>query len=413
MKKFSQLTKAINESKQLSIQDDSVNKLNPDELKTYVSVASKFLSEETKNICKWLAANEKYADELPNADGDNALASFFNSGFPKEAKYQDLYRWILAVVKSGRILEIPVFLTREQFDAIVSKKAAPDEYILDLETEAGKNEVAKRYIPLVHKIANSWIGKSALTKDELFSYGLEGLELAMRTYGKKRPTLLKKEKELGIEIDTSKYRSTTFLQFASQIIRNMILEGIKNHSHLVRIPISRQRKEKEEKGYVAKSNSVSGDTHLGSKDGGEGKTLFDLVGGMENPGKAMDKAEIDRLWDEIMKDLSAKFSEQTMDIFKNHFGFDLKDGEKKLSGKEMAKKYGYSSPSSITAEITKVLNFIKKDKKMFQKFVDIFELMQEAKHDDDEYDTDNEPIYLSAKLRDDALNPIKENDSYD
>ena len=79
----------------------------------------------------------------------------------------------------------------------------------------------------------------------------------------------------------------------------------------------------------------------------------------------------------------------------------------------MAKKYGYSSPSSITAEITKVLNFIKKDKKMFQKFVDIFELMQEAKHDDDEYDNDNEPIYLSSKLREDTLNSIKDTEAYD
>ena len=69
----------------------------------------------------------------------------------------------------------------------------------------------------------------------------------------------------------------------------------------------------------------------------------------------------------------------------------------------MAKKYGYSSPSSITAEITKVLLFIKKDKAMFKKFQDIFELMQGAKHDEDEYSDDNEPIYINSKIMEDRM----------
>ena len=88
---------------------------------------------------------------------------------------------------------------------------------------------------------------------------------------------------------------------------------------------------------------------------------------------------------------------------KKHFGFGEEDGRKKLSGKEMAAKYGYNSPSSITSEITKVLNYIKKDPKMFQKFVDIFELMQEAKHDEDEYDNNDEPIYLSSKIMEEKM----------
>ena len=92
-----------------------------------------------------------------------------------------------------------------------------------------------------------------------------------------------------------------------------------------------------------------------------------------------------------------------MDIFKNHFGFGLKDKEKRLSGKEMAAKYGFKSPSSITTEIVKVLNFIKKDKKMFQRFRDINELMAEAKHDEDEYSNDNEPINLDSKVYEERM----------
>lgn len=396
MKKFSQLVK---ESKQqLSIQDESVNYLTSEELKKYLEVASSFISPETKKICQWLIDNnDTYVDKL-GKNADNALEAFYNAGVPKEDELKELYKNIGIVVKSGRLLEIPTFQTREQFDAIIQKKESPDMVILDLETEKGRNEIAKRYTPLVHKIANSWLGKSSLDADELFAWGMRGLTYAMNYYGKKRPNVEKREKETGIEVDMSKYYKYTFLQFASQIIRNSILDGIKDHSRLVRIPISKQRKEKEENGFIAKSNSVSGEKKLGGKDGESGRSIFDLVGGVENPGKNMDREEIERLWDEIMNDLKAHFSEKTMDIFMNHFGFGLKNGEKKKSGKEMAAKYGFSSPSSITTEVAKVLNFIKKDKKMFQKFVDIFELMQEAKHDEDEYDNDDEPIYLSSRI---------------
>ena len=72
----------------------------------------------------------------------------------------------------------------------------------------------------------------------------------------------------------------------------------------------------------------------------------------------------------------------------------------------MAEKYGYKSPSSITGEIMKVINFIKKDKKMYDKFVDIFELMKEAKHDEDDYSDDGEPIYVYSKILEERMNGL-------
>ena len=40
---------------------------------------------------------------------------------------------------------------------------------------------------------------------------------------------------------------------------------------------------------------------------------------------------------------------------------------------------------------------------MFAKFQDIFELMQEAKHDEDEYSNDNEPINLTSKILEEKM----------
>lgn len=400
MKRFSQLF----EAKTIEIQEDSVNYLTVDQLNKYLEIADKFISPEAKEVCKWLIDNNKtYIKDLSTGDTDNAIVDFFNKGLPKEASLKSLYSNISKIYSSGRILEIPTLMTKEQFDSIIDKTASPDEIIMDLTTEKGRTEIVKKYEPLVHKITNSWLGKTSFDRDDIYAFGMKGLVYAMDTYGKKSNKQKKKEELTGEEVDISKYKSYTFLQYAAQMIRVEILEATKNFSHLVRIPISRQKKEKEEKGYIAKSNSVSGDRHLGGKDGEEGKTLFDLVGGMENPGKSIDRQEINDLWDQILKTLEDKFGPKTMDIFKNHFGFGLENGEKKLSGKEMAKKYGYSSPSSITAEIAKVINFIKKDKKMFQKFVDIFELMQEAKHDEDEYEDDGEPIYLSTRIMEDKM----------
>ena len=401
MKKFSKII--LEEKKTIEVQEGSVNYLTKQQLEDYLNVASKFISEPAKKVCKWLIDNnDTYQTTLQanNGKSDNILADFYNGPAPKDDSLKDLYKWIGEVVKSGKILEIPVFQKENEFNAILKKELSPDEVILDLESEAGRTEVVKRFTPLVHKIVHSWLGKTSFGYDDLYSYGMAGLTYAMNSYGKKSKKKLKKEEETGIEIDISKYKTYTFLQYAAQMIRCEILEATKNYSHLVRIPISRQKKEKDEKGFIAKSNSVSGDRKLGGKDGDEGKSLFDLVGDVENPGKEIDRKEIDDLWKEIMDKLEEKFGEKTMDIFYNHFGWG---GRKKISGKEMAKKYGYNSPSSITAEIVKVINYIKKDPKMFAKFQDIYELVKEVKHDEDEYDNDNEPVSINRRIMEERM----------
>ena len=380
----------------LEIQDNTVNHLTKAQLEKYLQIADKFISADGKYVCKWLIDNNsKYLKELSKG-GDNALADFYNSGMPNDKSLQDLYKALRKLQKANRLLEVPVFLTKEQFNGIIKKEISPDEVLLDLTSERGRNEIAKKYTPLVHKIAKTWVGKAALTYDELVSAGFEGLLNAMNTYGKKSNKQAKKEQETGVEFDMSKLKSYTFLSYASQMIRNRILGDVQD-SKLVRIPLSQQRKEKEEQGFIAKSNTVSGDQQMGHNKDGEGQTLFDIIGGVENPGLNVDRQEIDKLWKQITKALEDKFGEKTMDIFYNYFGWG---GRKQLSGKEMAKKYGYKSPASITTEVVKVINFIKKDPDMFARFTDIYELIREHREDVDEYDDSwEEPVFVSDILK--------------
>lgn len=405
MRRLSQIDESQNT---IDVQDGAVNHLTKAQLEKYLQIADKFISADAKYVCNWLIDNNsKYLKEL-STGGKNALADFYGQGVPNDKSLLPLYKAIKKLDKNDRLLEIPVFLTKEQFNGIIKKDISPDEILLDLSSERGRNEIAKKYTPLVYKIAKSWVGKAALTYDELVSAGFEGLLNAMNTYGKKSKKAAKKEEETGVEFDMSKLKSYTFLSYASQMIRNRILGDVQD-SKLVRIPLSQQKKEKAEQGYIAKSNTVSGDQSMGNNKDGEGQTLFDIIGGMENPGLNVDRQEIDKLWANICKALEDKFGKKTMDIFYNYFGWG---GRKQLSGKEMAKKYGYKSPASITTEVVKVINFIKKDPTMFARFTDIYELVREHREEVDEYDdTWEEPVFVEGILKENQEKQIEENDS--
>jgi hypothetical protein len=144
MKKLQQLVKEAKEK--LEIQEGSINKISTEDLKKYLEIAKKFLSEDSKNIINWLINHPNYTSELANGNSENALATFYNGGMPKVQEFKELYKWVNNVVKSNRILEIPVFQTKEQFDSILNKSVSPDEIIIDLSSERGRNELAKNMI---------------------------------------------------------------------------------------------------------------------------------------------------------------------------------------------------------------------------------------------------------------------------
>ena len=186
MKKFSQVFEAA--KPKLDIQDDTINYISVAELKKYLEICDKFISDEAKSIVKYLIDNNaNYVKELSNGDSDNALAAFYDAGVPNtnDETLKELYKNIGILNKKGRLMEIPVFQTKEQFEGIISKTESPDQVILDLKTPQGRNEVAKRYEPLVHKMAKQFMGKSNLDYEDLISAGYTGLTYAMNWYGRK------------------------------------------------------------------------------------------------------------------------------------------------------------------------------------------------------------------------------------
>ena len=375
MKKFSQVFEA-NKPK-LDIQDDTINYIDSANLKKYLEICDKFISNECKSIIKYLIDhNDTYISELSSDSDENALAGFYNNWKPsnKSNELKELYKNIGILNKKNRLMEIPVFQSKEQFEAIINKTESPDSVILDLTSEAGRNQIAKKYEPLIHKIAKQFMGKSELSYEDLISAGNVGLIHAMNKYGKKS------NKNVA---DLETIVGKTFTQYAAFMIRISILEDIKNLSQIVRVPISQQNAERRETGRNTKSNTVSGDKEISSSGDEGNKSLFDYIGGTDNATRGIDNEDVEKLWKKFFKTLEEKFDKTTLDIWYSSFGVN---GHEKMKKKDIAAKYGLV-PSNISYYLYRVNTFIKTDKKMMEMMNDILELMTECKHDEDmDYD---------------------------
>lgn len=385
MKKFSQVFEAA--KPKLDIQDDTINYISVAELKKYLEICDKFISDEAKSIVKYLIDNNaNYVKELSNGDSDNALAAFYDAGVPNtnDETLKELYKNIGILNKKGRLMEIPVFQTKEQFEGIISKTESPDQVILDLKTPQGRNEVAKRYEPLVHKMAKQFMGKSNLDYEDLISAGYTGLTYAMNWYGRKTD-----KNAADLETIVSK----TFTQFAAFTIRGTILREITEISRTVRVPLSQLNAEKKDAGYITKNNTVSGDKPVSAKGDESSKSLFDYVGATDNATRGIDNEDAEKLWKAFFAQLEKHFDKTMIDIYYHSLGLN---GYEKIKKKDLAEKYGVAQ-SSITYYLYKINNYIQTDKKMKAMITDIFELMAECKHDEDmDYDPE-EGLHIEIK----------------
>ena len=376
MRKFSEVYEA-RKAEGLNIQEDTINYINVKDLKSYLEIANKFLSDEAKDIINWLIVNnETYLHDLdPEMESENALATFYDKGVPKKEDLKELYKCIGTLAKKERLLEIPVFLTKDQFEDIINKKVSPDEILLDLVTDKGREKVVKQYTPLIHKIINQWLGKSNLGVDDLLSVAYEGITYAMNRFGKRK---VRGENGKWIEAEKDeKVTKYSFKQYAAYCIDNAIREEIKHKSHIVRVPASQQTKERKEKGFNTKTYAVSGEKKVGHDSDGNGKTLFDYIDTGENGFKGVDSEDLEKLWKYVYTKLGENFKERDLDIFYSLFGLN---GYKQIKGKELAKKYGIV-PSAITPIKIKIIKFIRSDKKLFDAFNEILAIVGEAKQD--------------------------------
>lgn len=378
---------SLNESskvKKFSVQSNSINYISVADLKKYLKVADKFLSDDAKEVINYLIVNNtSYITDLATDDEENALAGFYNAGVPSQDNLKELWKSIHTVITSGRPLEIPVFQTKAQFDKIISNQTSPDTVIMDFDSERSRNEIAKRYEPLIHKICRQYHGKSNLSYEDLLASAYEGLTYAMNNFGKKRTN--------KDDINDETVNKYTFGQFAAYMIRFHILGTIENESRIVRISKSQQKKERTETGKITRNNSVSGDKQIGIHNSDEGnKTLFDFIDSQEYSDSSMDREDLAKLWDRIYAKIKEQFGEKIFNIWCSFYGVN---GSKELKNKELANKYGVSN-SSITYYCFKVNNYLQKDKEMISMLREVYELMKECLSEEDNRNNIDEPYHI-------------------
>lgn len=196
-----------------------------------------------------------------------------------------------------------------------------------MNTTVDRNELAKKYLPLVKKISNQMFAKCSLEYEEIEGYAWEGFVLAMNKY------------------DSSK-SDMSFKSYAAYGIRNAILNGINESSRTVSISYYNQKKLKE-KGEEIPS-SVSLNLHFENED-----HLANL--GFE------DDFILEDPWKLLIEKLKNNFDKDHVDIFCATYGLD---GYEIVKGKDLAIKYGVSG-CLITKRLKKMIKFIKNDPELF------------------------------------------------
>lgn len=371
MKKYSVF---IEESRDLGMDPTNIGYIKPEDLKKYVKIADKFLHDAAKLIIAFMIENPDYEQLLSgnknfgknDSNVQNCLEVFFKKGKPKDDDYIEIYNALIILKRKHRLMEIPLFQTREQFNKILTDTMSPDMVILDLESPEGRNYIVKKYENLVNKLVAQYRHVSNLTDKELESAAYVGLVNAMNSYGRYDDT---EDIERVLKI-----KSYTFAQYAAQMIRNSILSDIMNLSKTVREPISAQSRERKEKGYNAKTNTTSGDRKIGDEDDENSKSVFDLISGSSNDSYEIDQKDLDTLWSKVFKAIEEEFDEVVYEAWYAFYGLN---GRTQVDNKDIAKELGCSK-SNITYYCAKVNNFLKSDPKVSRWMKEIQSLMQEA-----------------------------------
>lgn len=355
------ITDIINEGKQ-----DEIT-LTYADLKQYSDKLSKQLSQDVQIIIQYCL---KY-NILSNTDliycytaNKSGLKVFAKNHQMPEVEAQDLQKLLKKVFENGEYRAIPLCQLEDDMAALMKGDKMMDDILLDLETEQGKQEVAKKYMYLVTAIAHKYINKSALNKNELISAGQLGLVNAINNY-RKPDTYVDADDKIIDKSEAKKQKRLSFKTYASYMIRNSILYDI---NHLSRVVKTGQYGYEQAKKQGLSSFEISIDRDLNGDD----MQLDRLTNISTNPDYMTPDAKTQ--WGQLFKLLEKKFNTRSMTIFYKYFGLN---GYEKMKGHEIAKEFGVSNPR-ISGIIKNMMSYLKDDPKSKSILADLMDIYTES-----------------------------------
>ena len=341
---FSSIIKINEAAKHLSGDQMTVQEINE-----YIDRVGKNIPKQISNIvyltAKYNLVSQDMIDDIRDANKSKLSKLSKDYNIP-ESEIEELWSALKDLKTNLRLL--PQYQTVSERQAFMAGKLVMSDITIDLETAAGRNACAKQYIPLVHKIVNSFVGKCPLEKKELMSSGNLGFTHAMNTWRKSSN-------------DNEEMKSVPFKTYAGYCVRNQILQDINNYGYVVK---TNQNAIFKHGSSFFQGKSLDGFGVNNNDDDFKQDRLAIL--GIEDADHNLAKGE-DELFDDLYKFISGKFKQRDIDIFYRYFGLN---GYQKEKGKDIAKKLGIS-PSMVTAVVNMILNNLKKDKKAMDILMDI------------------------------------------
>lgn len=286
----------------------------------------------------WLMDHE---DELhTDADTFNKIISGRTVANVSKDTIKDITRIMSKIGHEAKLL--PQFLTAAQRESIISKRVDANDYTLDLESQKGRNEIAKRYARLVEKMVNQFInGKNCiLSKEELRSSAYYALAQAMDEY--KNPDEMAK---LG------KSSSMSFTTYLAQRIRHQILTDMTTQGRNVEVSNYFQKKNAE--AGVSNYTEISLDNLAKNDDDDRAMSIDRFLELSEEPDDWTGDRK--KTWDRFCKALEAKFSLRLCTMLYRIWGVNGYEPEK---AKDLAKEYNVSK-AAISQSLKRMFDWAK------------------------------------------------------
>lgn len=259
---------------------------------------------------------------------------------------QDLYDLLNKLKNNIRLL--PQYQTLQEREAFINGKIDISDITIDLSTNDGRNKVVKLYMPIVHKIANQYIGVSKLSKSELISSALEGFAKAIKDYNKD---------------DDNKILFKTYVSYR---IQQQILNDINSTGHDL----------SGGNWYSHKIGAIQDAVRLGNRfeDDDEDKMLPKSL--HDNPKYNLDQTRDEKeAWQELYDIIEKNFKQRDVNIFYRYFGLK---GYKKELVKDIAKSFNMSNGNVKNGVINKIIAFLKNNKQASTILQDIQDIYTES-----------------------------------
>ena len=371
---FSKFT-AINEA----IKRTSTEILTVDDINKYIKAVQKNVPKIVADIiyltAKYGLCDQKSIDDIKNANKSQLDKISFKINMPLN-ELEHLWETLKTLKNNIRLL--PQYQTASERAAFMSGKLEMSDINIDLDTPSGRNACAKQYMSMVHKIVNSYVGKSKLSKPELMSAGLQGFTDAMNDWRKS-----------GDE------SSVPFKTYAAYRVKQQILNDINQLSYTVSTNWYGVQKM-----GASMLSAVSIDGMIGDEDNEFKQDRLEFLG--EEPNYTLSKSD-EKNWNELFKFIEATFKQRDVDIFYRYFGLK---GHNKEKAKDIAKSLGIS-PQLITNIIKEV---ILKKLKSNPKAMEILSELQDSYNESLMFDimSLNKQMMIEAILSDDTFILLEE-----